>query len=972
MISRPLVGLWATCVALTICHLNASAAADIVLYASDAVRIQGNWARVADQTAAGGVVLASADFGWSTTSAPLASPADYVEFAISAPAATPYHLWIRLRAAGNSKWNDSLWVQFSDAQTASGTPVDRIGTTDGVLVNLENCSGCGLSSWGWQDRAWWLAPSAIVQFASAGSHTLRLQTREDGVQIDQVILSPATYMSAAPGAVSNDATIVPKPAPTAPAASASTPFAGTPWPIPGAIQSEDFDEGGEGVAYHDSTPGNAGGRYRSTDVDVTAGSDGGYIVGWVPSGEWLNYSVDVAAAGIYAVGFRVAALGQGGTFHLEMNGTDVTGSLTVPNTGDWQAFQIVSTTVALSAGRQMARLVMDAIGTYSVGNFDSMQFTGPVASPIATTGAPDAPNTPNPPDGTVGVTTTPNLSWKSAAARSYQVRLGTSNPPPIVVQSTSDFWFGTSLGAGTQYYWQIVATNASGSTTGPVWSFVTAGSGSGTASPAPAPTPAPAAATVSVPGGGDLQAAIDNAQPGTTILLQAGALYVGNFTLPVKSGASMITIRSSASDASLPGPTTRVGPGDAPQLAALQSPNSAPVISTAAGAHHYTLMGLELRANAQGLGDILDLGDGSSAQSSLDLVPHDLVVDRCYVHGDPSFGQKRGIGLNSAATTIANSYIADIKSASQDSQAISGWNGPGPYTISNNYLEAAGENVIFGGADPAIPNLIPTGITIRGNTIAKPFAWRGSSWIVKNLFELKNAQQVVVDGNTLENIWTAAQMGFAVQLTPRNQDGNCGWCVIQQIRFTNNIVRHASSGINLLGTDDVNPSGVANAILIQNNLFEDLSASSYGGYGRFLQIGAGPVNVTVDHNTVLQDGTSAVYAYGRQTTGFVFTNNIVPDNSWAVMGDGASPGNGTIAAYFPSSTFADGIFAGSNPASYPAGNYYPASMSAVGFVDLAGGNYRLSTASAYLTAATDGTAVGCNIDAVDGATGARY
>src|SRR5439155_7972215 len=132
------------------------------------------------------------------------------------------------------------------------------------------------------------------------------------------------------------------------------------------------------------------------------------------------------------------------------------------------------------------------------------------------------------------------------------------------------------------------------------------------------------------------------------------------------------------------------------------------------------------------------LGDGSAAQNTPASVPHDLLVDRVYVHGDPTVGQKRGIGLNSASTSILNSYIADIKAVGQDSQAIGGWNGPGPYTITNNYLEAAGDNLMFGGGDPAIPNLTPTHIVIRRNTLSKPVEWRTSNpqWQVKNIFEL--------------------------------------------------------------------------------------------------------------------------------------------------------------------------------------------------------------------------------------------
>src|SRR6185295_10756602 len=106
--------------------------------------------------------------------------------------------------------------------------------------------------------------------------------------------------------------------------------------------------------------------------------------------------------------------------------------------------------------------------------------------------------------------------------------------------------------------------------------------------------------------------------------------------------------------------------------------------------------------------------------------------------------------LNSASTTIANSYISDIKSAQEDAQAIMGANGPGPYLIVNNYLEASGENILFGGADPFIQNLVPSDITIQQNYITKPLSWRGQSWTIKNLIELKNAQRVTVNGNLIE------------------------------------------------------------------------------------------------------------------------------------------------------------------------------------------------------------------------------
>src|SRR6202030_3343130 len=134
-------------------------------------------------------------------------------------------------------------------------------------LNLENCSGCALSGWGWQDKAYWLQQTNVVQFASSGTHTIRIQTREDGVQVDQVVLSPATYFTSSPGAVSNDSTIVPK-SQSGTGTSSLSPYTGTPAPIPGQIKAETFDNGGEGVAYHDTTSGNSGGQGRSTGGDI--------------------------------------------------------------------------------------------------------------------------------------------------------------------------------------------------------------------------------------------------------------------------------------------------------------------------------------------------------------------------------------------------------------------------------------------------------------------------------------------------------------------------------------------------------------------------------------------------------------------------------------------------------------------------------------------------------------------------------
>jgi PKD repeat protein len=153
------------------------------------------------------------------------------------------------------------------------------------------------------------------------------------------------------------------------------PYGGTAQVLPGTVQCENYDLGGEGVAYHDTTASNDGGGYRpaeAVDIEPTSDPPGGYQVGWVYPGEWANYTVNVQTAGVYTLGFRVASPGPGGTFHLTVNGVDATGPLTVPDTTAWYVFTTVSkASVALAAGQQSWRLVFDANGPNGfIGNFN--------------------------------------------------------------------------------------------------------------------------------------------------------------------------------------------------------------------------------------------------------------------------------------------------------------------------------------------------------------------------------------------------------------------------------------------------------------------------------------------------------------------------------------------------------------------------------------------------------------------------
>lgn len=490
--------------------------------------------------------------------------------------------------------------------------------------------------------------------------------------------------------------------------------------------------------------------------------------------------------------------------------------------------------------------------------------------------------------------------------------------------------------------------------------------------------------TVQVPAGADLQAAVDKAQPGDTLVLQAGAVYTGPITLTPKLGDGWITLESSDLK-QLPQQGSRVAPTDAAHMPKVQASYES-VIRTAPGAGHYRLVGLEVRPGPPRSGVVKQALDwvkgsqqpaqsaflenlmvfGSSANTTLDSLPDHIIVDRCYLHGDPVIGARRGIAMNARSGAVVDSYIADIKKAGEDAQAISGWNGPGPYKIVDDYLEAAGENVMFGGQDPAIKDLVPSDIEVRGNHFAKKLAWKSgeqgyqnTNWQVKNIFELKNAQRVLVEGNLLEYNWAQAQNGYSILFTVRDQDGSAPWSVVQDVTFRNNVVRHVANGVNILGQDDDYKSQQAQRILIANNLFEDVGGP--WGSGNLLQMDNGSADVTFTHNTALQTGT-LVYGDGKPDTGFIYTDNIAFQNQYGMIGTNHAPGLSSINAFFPGAALKRNAIVGADSSLYPSDNFFPHSLSAVGFTGADGHDYRLAPGSAYKSEADDGHDIGVDMD----------
>jgi hypothetical protein len=480
---------------------------------------------------------------------------------------------------------------------------------------------------------------------------------------------------------------------------------------------------------------------------------------------------------------------------------------------------------------------------------------------------------------------------------------------------------------------------------------------------------------ITVAADGDVQAAIKSAQFGDTIVLQAGATYRGPLTLPYKGAgtgndADYITIRTS-DVTGIATPGNRTNPTQARAMPKIVSPSNQFAIGTQPEAHHYKFIGIEFSpaADAQYVYNLIDLG--ASNYTSHSQFPHHIVFDRCYVHSTGLNKARRGFALNSAETSVVNSYVSGFAGADDETQAIAGWNGPGPFHIINNYLEGGAEVLLFGGGDPSIRDLVPSDIEIRRNYFHKPAEWLGHAQ-VKGTLELKNARRVIIDGNMLES----EILVTAFVITVRNQDTKAPWSTIEDVQITNNIVRHASTGFNILGKDNYAPSQEAKRIRIANNLLEDVFSSGEIAY--FLQIN-GTDSVTVEHNTV-QQGGNIITSYGDPATNFVFSNNIVQFNLYGVVCSIGTQCPGIPFCHcFPNGRMKGNIVADNANVSasypigpaFPPGNYIVSSYDKVGFIDYGRGNWQLAASSKYRGKATDGKDPGVDYAAFI-ASGVRF
>jgi hypothetical protein len=537
-------------------------------------------------------------------------------------------------------------------------------------------------------------------------------------------------------------------------------------------------------------------------------------------------------------------------------------------------------------------------------------------------------------------------------------------------------------------------------------------------------TPAPGA-IISVQAGSDLQSALNNAQCGDTIQLQAGATFSGKFSVPAKkcdiNHWIFITTSSPLSD--LPAEGQRVTPcyaGVASLVGRPQYSCSNPVnvmarvenpevgdgpFQLAPGANFYRFIGLEITRPA----GMATPGRLITSQQTSDHI----IVDRSWLHGQVQDETYVGVSLSGMTNgAVIDSYFSDFHCIADvghctDSQAVAGGvsnTQDGPFLIQDNFLEASGEGVMFGGG---AAKLTPTDITIQNNHFWKPWQWmpgskpfvggpKGNPFIVKNHLELKNAVRVLAQANLMNNVWGGfTQSGYAILLTPKNQHrpgkGNvCPKCQVTDVTVRYTYISHAGSGIQLATALGGSGGDGAQALAgtrwsLHDIVADDLSIDNYNGDGAVFSISNAwqkdPLNtVTINHVTGFPDPGGSMMFVGDQIKNapmyaLVFTNNLLPTAPHPVWNTGGSDSCAvkdepltSIKKCFSNYTFSNnGLIATPEhfpPSTWPAGNLFPQTIADVQFTNFNngdGGNYELLSGSPYKNAGTDGKDLGADI-----------
>lgn len=614
----------------------------------------------------------------------------------------------------------------------------------------------------------------------------------------------------------------------------------------------------------------------------------------------------------------------------------------------------------------------------------------------------------------------------------YSWSLTAGTLPPGITLNTNGDLSGVPTTSGT-FSFTVTVTDAAKQTASGNFN-VTIASGSGYDGPAQLPlatvassmadSPAPGS-VINVNAGGNLQTALNSAQCGDTIQLQAGATFNGPFNVPAKNcdAKHWIIIRTNSPDSALPAEGQRLTPcyggvGSLEGRPAYNCPNPKNVLAKvqmakgangpfffAPGANFYRIIGLEITRVA-GIW-------GSSVLVVFQGTADHIIVDRSWLHGNAQDEVRDGVALSGGTyVAVIDSYFNDFHCIAgtgtcSDAHAVAGGNSgtqDGPYLIRNNFLEASGEAIMFGGGWALYT---PADITITGNHFWKPWQWMkgntpfvggpdGHAFIVKNHLELKNATRVLVEANLMENSWGGfTQCGHSLLLSPTNQHSKktgknmCPICQVTDITIRYNRMSHAGGGIS--AATEISPNRIEGAPAlagarwsIHDVVIDDLSKKYVGGGDGLKIINAWPTHplntLTINHVTIFPDTDSHILLVGNfdgndAMYGFVFTNNLVFTSEVPVANpltlNSCARGDVplTVMAHcFTTYTFQNNGLIASPPAyppsSWPTNNMFPNTIPNVGFVNYNngnGGNYALLPTSPYKAKGSDGKDLGADI-----------
>ncbi|MBC7895858.1 MAG: right-handed parallel beta-helix repeat-containing protein [Cytophagaceae bacterium] len=429
-----------------------------------------------------------------------------------------------------------------------------------------------------------------------------------------------------------------------------------------------------------------------------------------------------------------------------------------------------------------------------------------------------------------------------------------------------------------------------------------------------------------------LQGAL-NAARGGDVLCLAGT-YVGAFTVPPHADDGWVVVRSAE-----PLAAGRVRPSALGAMARIVAPRQESPLTFLAGSARIVVLGVEITSDSTLLhGPVALVQIGTGREAAVESLPTDIVLQQVYLHGWPRQHLRRAIAGNGGAQTLRDSWCEEIHASGFDSQCWISWNSSGPVLIENNTLQAASENIMFGGADPRVPGLVTSDVTIRRNHISKPLSWQGQNWNTKNLVETKSSARVLVEENVLEGAWTDGQVGYAFVLKSTSQNDTCAPCSSSDWTIRRNLVRNTGAGFSIAGRADQNgPTATDSSnrrFEIVENWLEPVNVPPYVGDGR-------PVIFLADNEDIeLRGNTFEAAARIREAVLFDIsgkknravrnlrlTLNVLPLGQYGVGTSGVGEGLiAWLAGALGTSTWTRNAFVGQSNKTYPAGTTWHGSL----------------------------------------------